>query len=285
MGLLMPLTAAAAAAAAAVAALADDAMEGALLREPWLKARERVRTEIFADSDDISRVVAGEIAALIRRRQAEGACWVGSCAAAAGLRCIDSGRQAVHGRPTCHRTHALPRRRTRPLDACRAAVRAGAGHRQHPHARLPRAGPPAQAGGRGLKRWRPWQQRELAGAVRESRRGLPAEAQVERSGAGRPAAAAPPLPPRSAEAAPPRPPGPGREEGLSFANVRTFNLDEYHPMQPDALQVRLRSGRRAGRAERRPPPGRAAGMRACARVTGSGPSGTSPPQRLFDLVP
>ena len=27
-----------------------------------------------------------------------------------------------------------------------------------------------------------------------------------------------------------------REEGLSLANVVTFNLDEYHPMQPDCLQ-------------------------------------------------
>ncbi len=27
-----------------------------------------------------------------------------------------------------------------------------------------------------------------------------------------------------------------REDGLSFANVVTFNLDEYYPMQPDALQ-------------------------------------------------
>ena len=27
-----------------------------------------------------------------------------------------------------------------------------------------------------------------------------------------------------------------REEGLSFQNVVTFNLDEYYPMQPDELQ-------------------------------------------------
>src|ERR1700759_441188 len=27
-----------------------------------------------------------------------------------------------------------------------------------------------------------------------------------------------------------------KEEGLSFANVITFNLDEYYPMQPDAVQ-------------------------------------------------
>ncbi|RMG28273.1 MAG: glucosamine-6-phosphate deaminase, partial [Bacteroidetes bacterium] len=27
-----------------------------------------------------------------------------------------------------------------------------------------------------------------------------------------------------------------QEEGLSFQNVITFNLDEYYPMQPDALQ-------------------------------------------------
>ncbi|MEM6342460.1 MAG: glucosamine-6-phosphate deaminase [Bacteroidota bacterium] len=31
-----------------------------------------------------------------------------------------------------------------------------------------------------------------------------------------------------------------REEGLSFANVMTFNLDEYYPMQPDALQSYVR---------------------------------------------
>src|SRR5262245_21963960 len=27
-----------------------------------------------------------------------------------------------------------------------------------------------------------------------------------------------------------------KEEGLSFANVVSFNLDEYYPMQPDELQ-------------------------------------------------
>ena len=31
-----------------------------------------------------------------------------------------------------------------------------------------------------------------------------------------------------------------REEGLSFKNVVTFNLDEYYPMQPDALQSYVR---------------------------------------------
>ncbi|MDX2285586.1 MAG: glucosamine-6-phosphate deaminase [Bacteroidia bacterium] len=31
-----------------------------------------------------------------------------------------------------------------------------------------------------------------------------------------------------------------REEGLSFRNVMTFNLDEYYPMQPDALQSYVR---------------------------------------------
>ena len=31
-----------------------------------------------------------------------------------------------------------------------------------------------------------------------------------------------------------------REEGLSFANVITFNLDEYYPMQPDELQSYVR---------------------------------------------
>ena len=31
-----------------------------------------------------------------------------------------------------------------------------------------------------------------------------------------------------------------KEEGLSFKNVVTFNLDEYYPMQPDALQSYVR---------------------------------------------
>jgi glucosamine-6-phosphate deaminase len=31
-----------------------------------------------------------------------------------------------------------------------------------------------------------------------------------------------------------------KEEGLSFKNVQTFNLDEYFPMQPDALQSYVR---------------------------------------------
>ena len=31
-----------------------------------------------------------------------------------------------------------------------------------------------------------------------------------------------------------------REEGLSFANVITFNLDEYYPMQPNELQSYVR---------------------------------------------
>lgn len=31
-----------------------------------------------------------------------------------------------------------------------------------------------------------------------------------------------------------------REEGLSFKNVITFNLDEYYPMQPNALQSYVR---------------------------------------------
>ena len=30
------------------------------------------------------------------------------------------------------------------------------------------------------------------------------------------------------------------EEGLSFANVITFNLDEYYPMQPNELQSYVR---------------------------------------------
>jgi len=46
--------------------------QAAVLREPWLRARERVRAEIYQDSEDISRAVAGEIAALIRKRQEEG---------------------------------------------------------------------------------------------------------------------------------------------------------------------------------------------------------------------
>ncbi len=43
-----------------------------LLHEPWLRARERVRCEIFQESEDISKVVAGEIAGLIRLKQAKG---------------------------------------------------------------------------------------------------------------------------------------------------------------------------------------------------------------------
>src|SRR5690606_20991383 len=31
-----------------------------------------------------------------------------------------------------------------------------------------------------------------------------------------------------------------RDEGLSFKNVITFNLDEYYPMQPEALQSYVR---------------------------------------------
>ena len=31
-----------------------------------------------------------------------------------------------------------------------------------------------------------------------------------------------------------------KEEGLSFKNVITFNLDEYFPMEPDALQSYVR---------------------------------------------
>ena len=31
-----------------------------------------------------------------------------------------------------------------------------------------------------------------------------------------------------------------KEEGLSFGNVITFNLDEYYPMQPDSLQSYVR---------------------------------------------
>ena len=31
-----------------------------------------------------------------------------------------------------------------------------------------------------------------------------------------------------------------REEGLSFKDVITFNLDEYHPMEPDSIQSYVR---------------------------------------------
>jgi len=31
-----------------------------------------------------------------------------------------------------------------------------------------------------------------------------------------------------------------KEEGLSFKNVITFNLDEYHPMEPDSVQSYVR---------------------------------------------
>lgn len=31
-----------------------------------------------------------------------------------------------------------------------------------------------------------------------------------------------------------------REEGLSFKNVIAFNLDEYYPMEPDAIQSYVR---------------------------------------------
>ena len=31
-----------------------------------------------------------------------------------------------------------------------------------------------------------------------------------------------------------------REEGLSFQNVTTFNLDEYYPMNPESLQSYVR---------------------------------------------
>ena len=31
-----------------------------------------------------------------------------------------------------------------------------------------------------------------------------------------------------------------RDEGLSFKNVVTFNLDEYYPMRPDAMQSYVR---------------------------------------------
>lgn len=38
----------------------------------WLRAKERIPTTVFEDSDDISRAVAGQIADLITQRQAEG---------------------------------------------------------------------------------------------------------------------------------------------------------------------------------------------------------------------
>ncbi|EFN53574.1 hypothetical protein CHLNCDRAFT_6736, partial [Chlorella variabilis] len=102
------------------------------------RARERLPTEIFLDSEDISRVVAAEIAALIRSRQAE------------GRRCVlglATGSTPMHVYP------------------CAAAVRC---------------------------------YRYCTATVLLVYR---------------------------------------REEGLSFRNVLTFNLDEYHPMQPQALQA------------------------------------------------
>ena len=42
-----------------------------------------------------------------------------------------------------------------------------------------------------------------------------------------------------------------REEGLSFSNVISFNLDEYYPMQPEDVQSYVRFMREA-RARRRP---------------------------------
>ncbi|GAB4813077.1 hypothetical protein N2152v2_000123 [Parachlorella kessleri] len=47
-------------------------MEAAILKKPWLKARERAQVEIFQDSEDISTVVAKEIAGLIRDRATKG---------------------------------------------------------------------------------------------------------------------------------------------------------------------------------------------------------------------
>ena len=48
------------------------AIEGAILREGWLRARERLPCEVYEDAGDTSRVVAAEVAALIRARQREG---------------------------------------------------------------------------------------------------------------------------------------------------------------------------------------------------------------------
>lgn len=48
------------------------AMERAILREDWMRAGERLTTEVFLDSEDISSAVAAEVAALVRRRQEEG---------------------------------------------------------------------------------------------------------------------------------------------------------------------------------------------------------------------
>ena len=61
-------------------------MEGATLREGWLRARERLRCEVFEDADDISRVVAAEMTALIRARQREGERW----ASRAALLCLQA---------------------------------------------------------------------------------------------------------------------------------------------------------------------------------------------------
>lgn len=47
-------------------------MAGAVLDEPWLRARERVPVSVFQDSDDISQEVAREIAGLIRQRAEQG---------------------------------------------------------------------------------------------------------------------------------------------------------------------------------------------------------------------
>lgn len=47
-------------------------MDRAILREGWMRAKERLLTKIFLGSEDISVAAAREVAALVRRRQAEG---------------------------------------------------------------------------------------------------------------------------------------------------------------------------------------------------------------------
>lgn len=216
---------------APAAAAAGGAMEGALLQEPWLKARERVRTEIFADSDDISRVVAAEIAALIRQRQAEGARLTAGPRGRAGmLRSIGgcgvpAKAGAMHSnRAVCLAT-ALPAGRqcvlglatgSTPMHVYRELVRL---HRWVKRSRCGRLGRPARRAGQhaGLGQNRKEVRCEL---VHPTAGSLHRRPQLYACFAALLLPVAPP-----------------REEGLSFAGVQTFNLDEYHPMQPDALQA------------------------------------------------
>lgn len=257
---------------ARLAAAARDAdMERAVLREGWLRARERLPTEIFLDSEDISRVVAAEIAALIRSRQAEGGCrgWqrhlrstLAPCirhtahshqpggvhrepAWHVGLSATEPGRHPTSAR-VCwrHRSNLLqggaacwawppaapPCTSTVSWSGCTGELRAcPPASRAQPH-----QGPPGSAAcGRRSQSsrasrepsCRPWLSRPCrcrsppsfclppacAAAVRCYRYCTATVLLVYR-----------------------------REEGLSFRNVLTFNLDEYHPMQPQALQAGAR---------------------------------------------